>query len=700
MENKSKLHYWVARMTALDPGLVRLHFATNIVCSIFIACLVMFISLHLGLQTNIMPVMLTGLVALQANVIVNDSTEQARKVTTYLFPLSSALSITVATVSTLIGYHLADVILVLIVFLTFYLQQFGVRYFTLGLIGFLSFYFSLMYMDDVTFPQLLWYYAGILVAIASAYLVNFLLFKEQLGKRLKRSMSSFHIQANLVLSQMMESFRESKPSQMQSKRSIAILNEYARTVVSLFKIYDSSKVWPGIRMHELRHYLFDTTILMELLSIASGKIQAIEVYPTVKVRNILLQIAQSLKDVKVLEGEQNAPIENLKHAVDRLSKELAALKLLKVDNPAVEQGLHVLQSVEHSTKKVLDEIELIQQKHTYSEIKQYSEGKQDKASSKKKAMERKQGKVTLWPSTKKGLQAAVASAVAIVLGQLLSPSFPYWTVLAVNMVILGTETTGRTVTKSSERLMGTIGGAFVGVIAVQFVNGHPYVTGILLIISVFMAYYLMAVSYSIFIFWITMLLTMAFQLMNVPLIENVLILRVLDTFIGVSLGAIAASVIMPHRTIDKITNSVNGYIQDVKEFVEVYTNILIDTHDTHTLVNKALLLEHKLNLIKSEANSVEKWQRIMSREDICKTLHVLSVFNDYVKYLASLRNHKLKMNVKIVGALHAIEKNPKGNLDSVCQLLNVGVNQEANIWGMTSSGIDSDPVEKPPSQEF
>ncbi|HEY2422354.1 MAG TPA: FUSC family protein, partial [Neobacillus sp.] len=638
--NRTNLHDWIARFTAADPGFVRLRFAANIVFTVFLACLVILIGLHLGSQTRLTPVMLTGLVALQANVLVGDSTVQAKKMTTSLFPLPCVLAVTVAAVSTMIGYHIADLILVVIVFITFFLQRFGVRHFALSMVGFLSFYFSLMYLQEVTFSLLIWCYAGIFVASASAYLVNFILFTEQPDKRMKRSLSSYHILANFALSQLMEFFREAKTNEKKRNRSISILGEYARTVISQCKDGDPSKIWPGISQKELSSYLFDLTLMIERLYRATERIQEIEVQITGNVRNILFEIAQSLKELKFLAKEQNAPIENLKNAVDRLSKELETLESLNLENPTFEKGLHFFRRLEQSTIKLLDEITVIQQKYMSSECNtpSYIESKEDQVTPKKKTMKIVPEKVSLAPSTKKGLQAALASAVAIVMGHLLSPSYPYWIALVVNMVILGTETTGRTVKKASDRLIGTITGAIVGVIAAPLVNGHPYVTGILLMISVFMAYYLMALSYSIFIFWITMLLTMAFQLMNVTSFEHALMLRVSDTVIGVLLGAFAATYIMPHRTVDKMKHLIDGYMKDVRELVDEHTNGSI--HDPHILVNKAFLLDQKLHLIKIEAKMVEKWQRIMSPTDIGKNLHVLTVLNDYVKHLTSTRKHK------------------------------------------------------------
>ena len=507
IRKQSKLHVWFVEMAAADPGFVRFHFAIKIVISILFACLVMFGLLHINRQTNLTPIMLTGLVTLQASVLVNDSTEQARKVTTILFPVSSALSITIATTAMLLGNHLADFILVFITFFTFYLQKFGRRYFTLGMIGFLSYYFSLMYMQNVTFSQIFWYYIGILVATALAYLVNFILLKER----------TFN------------------------------------------------------------------------------------------------QFIQGLKFLRLQERPNRDTI-----------------------NP--------------QPKKI--------------------------------DLEEKKTVMTMSPSTIKGLQTAVASGLAIVIVNVILPSHQYWIVLVVNMIILGTETTGRTVAKASERVIGTILGAMVSVVVIQLVKSHPYAIGLFLIITIFLAYYFLASSYTVFMFWITMMLTMAFGLQQVPAIEYILILRVVDTMVGVLLGVLAAMFIMPQRTTVKIQNLVNGYLKDIKTFIDTYSNDSMHEQDTTIFANLFFHLDQKLRIIKSETKVLERWKRVKSIANIHKNLIVLSVFHDYAKYLASSTNQRLKLDLNIVSAVEALEKNVEENLESVCQRLNIGV----TVKRITNSG--------------
>ena len=76
---------------------------------------------------------------------------------------------------------------------------------------------------------------------------------------------------------------------------------------------DPSKVWPGIGKKELSSYIFDLTLIIDQLYIAFEQIQDVKVYTPGNVRYILSEITQSLKELKFLVKEQNAPIENLKN---------------------------------------------------------------------------------------------------------------------------------------------------------------------------------------------------------------------------------------------------------------------------------------------------------------------------------------------------------------------------------------------------
>jgi hypothetical protein len=352
--NQKSFSYWKFHLLGTDPGLIRLQFGLKTVLTVAFSCFVMSLIIQAGSYGNLTPIMLTGLVGLQSIVLINDKTTKEKKITTCLFPVLSALSITLSTAFSIVGYFSANIMLVVIAFLAFYVQRFGARYVALGMISFLTFYFSLMYMQGLTFSDLPWYYAGVVVGPACGYIINFFVFKDK--------------------------------AQKNSEETVRV---------------DEQKKQP-------------------------------------------------------------------------------------------QRGLY--------------------------------------------------------PTTQKGLQAALVSGVAIVIGHVVSPTYPYWTVLAAILVILGTNTVGDTAKKALHRCVGTIFGAIAGLTIGSFISGPMYVVLSLLAISIFTAYYLMAHSYAVFIFWITMLLSMAFEALLGGITVQILGLRVIDTLIGSGLSVLVVIFLFRHQT--------------------------------------------------------------------------------------------------------------------------------------------------------
>ncbi|MCQ6279964.1 FUSC family protein [Bacillus sp. EB600] len=685
--------YWKTRLSTSDPGFIRLRFAANIVLTVFSACLVMLLLSKLGWHGNLTPVMLTGLVGLQANVIVNDQTERARKITTLLFPLASAISITLAAVFLNIGYHLSDIMLVIIVFLAFFIQRFGIRYFSFGMIGFLTFYFSLMYLQSLTFAQLPWYYLGIFVGTASAYIVNFFLSKEQPIKILKRSMLSYQKQTNITLDLIIEMIQDTNPNAGRVNnvtRNIKKLNEYARMAIGQFEATDPGKVWPGIQTNELRLYVFDAAMLIETLAPTVKKLQDLHALEKSAVRYWLLQIVQSLREVEILRGEnQPNTLEKLQQTVEKFREEL---DLLKTEDPESKKWLYLLRRIESIGNHLIDEATTIQRKRlehlladkNNEKLKEGSNPEENETG--RKSATRKQERHGLHPATIKGLQAALVSVIAIVFGHFLSPDYPYWAVLSANMIILGTETDGHSTGKAFQRIAGTVTGAIAGFVIGHFVAGQPYIAMLLLIMSIFMGYYLMARSYAVFIFWVTMLLAMTFELLLGGGIEQILVLRVIDTLIGAILSATAAAFLFPHKTTDKIRSSMIDFLSNLKEYVDSYLKKFDGVRVVDALAGKALGLDQKLQQIKNETDLMKRWPGSLSRAGIEEKLTVLTAINFYAKHLVASSNRDqsllidetLKQTIKHVGT--TFEK----NVDTLRKLLNEYPKRDLIVWELES----------------
>jgi len=239
------IRYWKSRLSASDPGSIRLRYASKIVLTMTFACLVMFHITQLGSHVHhLTPVIMACLVGMWANVFVIDNTTKAKKTTICLFALSSAVSVSLAITFSIISYQVADIMLLITIFLAIYVKRFGIRYFSIGLVSSLLFYFSLMDIHDNNFSQLPWYYAAIFVGSTFAYIVN-LFIKERPSKVLKGYMISYNIQTNLALNIIIDIIQDSKSSARRVEnltRDIKVLNVYMRTVVSQFKLVDPGEV--------------------------------------------------------------------------------------------------------------------------------------------------------------------------------------------------------------------------------------------------------------------------------------------------------------------------------------------------------------------------------------------------------------------------------------------------------------------------
>jgi uncharacterized membrane protein YccC len=455
---------------------------------------------------------------------------------------------------------------------------------------------------------------------------------------------------------------------------------------------DPGKVWPGIQTNELRLYVFDTTMLIETLSPAVKKLKDLHALEKSEVHYGLLQIVQSLRNAEVLRKEYDSSfLEKVQQAIDKFRRELDLLKAYDHD---FKEWLYLLRRIESIANHVVDEAKTIQQKrleHLMSDRKQEKSpkkreqtGEEDNRSEDAKEKHERHG---LLPSTQKGLQAVLASVVAIVIGHFLSPAYPYWAVLAGILVIFGTESAGRTVLKASQRFSGTFFGAIVGFVIGHLVAGHAYFAMLLLAGCIFMAYYLMSLSYAIFIFWITMLLAMTFDLLRGGVTEQVLLSRVLDTLIGAGLGATSAAFLFPYKTTYKIGNSMIEFLSDLKEYVDAFLNKSVGAQAIDALAGKALNLDKKLQQIKSDASIIERWPGNLARSGIENKLTVLTAINFYAKHLVASTNREegQKIDDKVKQILEQVETYFNKNVDTLCQLLSEQHSKaDLNVWELTN----------------
>jgi hypothetical protein len=175
------------------------------------------------------------------------------------------------------------------------------------------------------------------------------------------------------------------------------------------------------------------------------------------------------------------------------------------------------------------------------------------------------------PTTRQAIQLSAAGVLAIVIGELLSPQRWYWAVLAAFVVFLGTSSSGETRTKAWSRIVGTALGVAAGIVVTYPVRGHDSLAFVLLLVCLFAAVYTLRLSYAFMIFFLTIVLSLLYVLLGF-FSDKLLLLRLVETAVGATLGGVAATLVLPISTTRVLLNVTVETLQRLDELVATAVN--------------------------------------------------------------------------------------------------------------------------------
>lgn len=150
----------------------------------------------------------------------------------------------------------------------------------------------------------------------------------------------------------------------------------------------------------------------------------------------------------------------------------------------------------------------------------------------------------LRPTLRLAIQAAIAAALAMVAGHPLSSERWYWAVIGAFVVFLRATNRAESLSRAWQRILGTVGGVALGVVIADAVGADRRAALVLLYLSVFGAFYLAPLSYAWMIVFVTTALALLYDTLG-NYSAALLSLRLEETLIGASIGAVVASVVLP-----------------------------------------------------------------------------------------------------------------------------------------------------------
>ncbi|MFZ0369661.1 MAG: FUSC family protein [Halobacillus sp.] len=620
--------YWLRRLLASDPGRKRLNQAgkatISLISSVFTTTLILSL---LGLEP-LLPSIISGIAGLMGIMVVMDDTKEKKQVTTLLLALSAGCGVTLGS---LLAWNaiLVSALMIIIIFSGFYFSRYGSRYFSLGMIGFFTVYFSsFLKLSPAQFPL---FYLAIAIGILYAFLYNFVIFKDSV-QLLKRSMRSFHRQANLTFQLLIEIIQDPETSESRRRKleyNVRKLREYANNVSTDLSAQDIKGIWPGLTAKQLKLYVFDTAMFVMTLADSLQKLKKDDALEMAELRKLLIQVISTLQAAEVL--DQDYKEKNLAEAEDVIRSLQSFINDLFNNQPSRPEGwIYLLRRIEAIASHVTEGALRIQYSLQAIDIPHSDE--EDEAEEDEEDDKEEKG---LKPTTKKAIQALIAGTIAIIVGYLISPIQPYWVLLTTFIVQLGTETVGRTYLKGLERSVGTLIGAIIGFILATLVSGNSTLEVILLFSVIFLAFYLLTVSYTIMSLFITMLIAFMYDLILGGISMELLGARVIDTIAGGAIALGVSAFIYPTKTMDKVSEAFTDYLNELDSYVQRYIHSLKEPTGVKDMADIAFELDGRIQTIEDESKPVLQGPGARKYSGLPRWITIFTAINYYAKHLVA-----------------------------------------------------------------
>jgi len=196
------------------------------------------------------------------------------------------------------------------------------------------------------------------------------------------------------------------------------------------------------------------------------------------------------------------------------------------------------------------------------------------------------------PALRSALLTGIAAALAIVVGDLVSPNRWYWAAFAAYVMFQGTRSRGESLAKGMQFVIGTLGGVVAGVLLATLLSGHDVLTMAAIVAAVFLAFQANVAAYGAMVFWITVILGLLFGMLGLfP--PEVLLLRLKESAAGAACGALVAYTAPVRRERAAIADAMRAFLQALGRSVAGAAHALLDGAPAPDLASCILLTEQR-----------------------------------------------------------------------------------------------------------
>lgn len=165
-------------------------------------------------------------------------------------------------------------------------------------------------------------------------------------------------------------------------------------------------------------------------------------------------------------------------------------------------------------------------------------------------------------TTRIAVQVSLASALAIVGGELLSPQRWYWAVLTCWVVFVNTSSAGEILVKGSRRPVGTLLGVLAGIGLAGLVGTQPWTAFTLVILCLFGTFY--AISYAVVSFFVTAMIGLLYTLLH-SFTPDLLVIRLGESALGAACAIVVGLLVLPVRTQERAEEQIREVLSRLRE---------------------------------------------------------------------------------------------------------------------------------------
>jgi len=609
--------------TGTDPGLVRLRLATGALLSIVLALV-----LAIGLQrlTGEQPtvVIMAAVLAMVSNIAVNEIAVGRVRVTTALLVLPAMAAVAIGTV---LAPHrlLADAVFVLIMIGGVYIRRFGPRGFAIGMAAVMAYFFSQFLGAQVS--ALPWLVLTAAIGVGSTLLVRGFLLTDKPEQTLERLVRAFRARVHILIFAVAELLdaddEDNEPARRDVGRRRTRLNETALLIAEHLERQDDQG--------ELEVYVIDAELAAERLADTARYLVMTSGRPADELRRPLLAGLRAL-GAATATGTAQARVPALLETAQRQVAPLVerveglgddgqrvAFAVSRLGDALAEGRKH------HPTAPADDPID--------TAAPDVDTSAPHDTESRAAGPPARPG---LALTTRQAIQVGVATSLAIIGGELLSPSRWYWAVIAAFVVFAGTSSRGDVLTRGRDRLLGTIGGVGAGMALAFIVDGAVVPTLVLLLVCLFLAIYTVRVSPGLLAFWITAVLALLYGLIGQFSVAT-LVLRVEETAIGAVLGMLAGFLILPTGTRAAFGTALDAVVDAAHAVLDAAVDRILGRPVAVAPVELARDLDAALGVLRLRAQPLDNpLPRRRGRSSYARAVRVFTAVDHYSRLLARL----------------------------------------------------------------